>query len=148
MDFGYTEQRPNTLARRGDEIGLKARSQPTGIAARDCAVDNVIPGLSACAVSGRRSPLRLRSTETGDMRENRPLLEKDGIEKKLAAATAKTKATVRTLKIRPIGPSADFHSPFSPTHRHRWRGNKTKRLQQSSPRVQLSPACDQKLTRA
>ena len=82
------------------------------------------------------------------MRENKPLLEKDGIEKKLAAATAKTKATVRTLKIRPIGPSADFHSPFSPTHRHRWRGNKTKLPTAEFPKVNSHRLVMQKLTRA
>ena len=66
-----TMQRRKTCAKSGEEIGLKARSQPKGICARERACTGA-PGASAPCSSGQtvgreigsRSPLRVRLTDS------------------------------------------------------------------------------------
>src|SRR3974377_59763 len=58
-----TKQRRKTFARRGDEIGLKALSQPTGTRARDCDCSGAgDPNPRRQAAGWGRSPLSARFT--------------------------------------------------------------------------------------
>src|SRR5262249_3149577 len=140
---------PETLASRGEEIWLKARSQPTGIFSRGdgagCTGSSV---LSTGAESGRRSPFNVRSTDPEDVKERKPVLGKDGKARKLATKRPETTAATGTNRMRPIGRSADFTPLFSPTHRQQVAREKTKRASASSAGALFSPACDARLTLA
>ena len=78
-----TKQRRKTFAKRGEEIGLKEVSQPTGTRARDCS--GVTGGRNSCCQAvgftvGRRSPLSARSTEAAGVELNPPVVDNEGKE--------------------------------------------------------------------
>jgi len=111
-------QRRKTFASRGEEIGLKAESQPRGTfsRARDGAGDTGNP--SSCArsaigsASGKRSPFNARFTVTAGCKVNHPLagFGHEGNEIKLAANNATDTPAERTNRDMRIG--------RSPKHRH------------------------------
>jgi hypothetical protein len=102
-------QRRKTLARRGEEIGLKAPSQPTGTFSRDCcagAAGAPILDVSPGTVSGKRSPLNARST-SGGFTVNKPLPGADANEIKLAVKIATAATAARTNQIGRIEAHSD-----------------------------------------
>src|SRR5579872_7531226 len=101
------------LASRGDEIGLNAPSQPTGILSLDRVFD---AGWRAPGAKGSRSPLSVRSTLTGW----RSWLEFDGSETKPAAINDSTTAVTRQeIRFMECTPTVHPDSPRGPISRAR-----------------------------
>ncbi len=155
--FGYAAQRRKKSANRRAEIGLNARSQPIGILSRNVWDADGATAFSAEGSSGSRSPFRVRSTDGGGVITRKPALGKDAKVTKLAISRPECTATIRAneprpnkpcpnnkmcpKEKRPMGAAPILVSPFSPTHRHRCRRNRTKLPASSSKGVLFSPAC-------
>ncbi len=109
-----TKQRRKTFAKRGEEIGLKAVSQPTGTRARDCS--GVTGGRNSCCQAvgftvGRRSPLSARSTEAAGVELNPPVVDNEGKETRLAVTNANATAAIRNDHMLRIGVSPKSRQP-------------------------------------
>jgi len=108
-----TKQRWKTFAKRGEEIGLKEVSQPTGTRARDCS--GVTGGRNSCCQAvgvtvGRRSPLSARFTEAAGVELN-PVVDNEGKETRLAATNANATAATRNDHMPRIGVSPKSRQP-------------------------------------
>lgn len=94
-------QRRKTCPSEGEEIGLKAASQPSGICRRGCerTGDSTCPGPSARLEVERRSPLRVRFTKFCRAAAGRlaPVVGNDG--KEIRAAEK------RAIEIMPAAPA-------------------------------------------
>jgi hypothetical protein len=110
-----TKQRRKTFAKRGEETGLKALSQPTGTRARDCS--GVTGGRNSCCQAvgftvGRRSPLSARFTEAAGVELNpTPVVDNEGKETRLAATSANATAATRKDHMLRIGLSPKSRQP-------------------------------------
>jgi hypothetical protein len=110
-----TKQRRKTFAKRGEEIGLKEVSQPTGTRARDCS--GVTGGRNSCCQAvgvtvGRRSPLSARFTESAGVELNpAPVVDNEGKETRLAATNANATAATRNDHMLRIGVSPKSQLP-------------------------------------
>jgi len=109
-----TKQRRKTFAKRGEEIGLKEVSQPTGTRARDCS--GVTGGRNSCCQAvgftvGRRSPLSARSTEAAGVELNPPVVDNEGKETRLAVTNANATAATRNDHMLRIGVSPKSRQP-------------------------------------
>jgi hypothetical protein len=110
-----TKQRRKTFAKRGEEIGLKEVSQPTGTRARDCS--GVTGGRNSCCQAvgvtvGRRSPLSARFTEAAGVELNpAPVVDNEGKETRLAATNANATAATRNDHMLRIGVSPKSRQP-------------------------------------
>ncbi len=110
-----TKQRWKTFAKRGEEIGLKAVSQPTGTRARDCS--GVTGGRNSCCQAvgftlGRRSPLSARFTEAAGVELNpAPVVDNEGKETRLAVTNANATAATRNDHMLRIGVSPKSRQP-------------------------------------
>src|SRR5579863_5867943 len=159
-------QRLKTCAKRGEEIGLKAGSQPAGIRA-DGRVDNGAAGGSAAgdpssgrmagARTGSRSALwaRLTATVWPAGGKPAPVVGNDGTETSAAVNSASEIAPARarrTEKIPNIGLAPELrHGSPSPQMRARPihpRAKRTRPAATGSVLFAQSPPCDQKTHRA
>ena len=121
-----TKQRRKTFAKRGEEIGLKVLSQPTGTRARDCDCSGVMGGRNSCcqavgfAVLGSRSPLSARFTAVAGVELNPTLVvDNEGKETRLAVTNANATAATRNDHMLRIGVSPKSRpSPEIPTTPH------------------------------
>ena len=110
-----TKQRRKTFAKRGEETGLKALSQPTGTRARDCS--GVTGGRNSCCQAvgftvGRRSPLSARFTEAAGVELNpAPVVDNEGKETRLAVTNANATAATRNDHMLRIGVSPKSRQP-------------------------------------
>ena len=158
-------QRLNTRASRGEEIGLKAGSQPGGIWPGCCALRGdagaVDPNSCCPAVGpnmGRRSPLSARFTTVVGPLESKPapVVGNDGIETSAAVNSASERIPVtpaktpakRTEGIANIGLSPKLRHQLPPCSETRATPPRSTRNQeriQSPPGSMLfqeSPCCD------
>jgi hypothetical protein len=110
-----TKQRRKTFAKRGEEIGLKALSQPTGTRARDCSGVTGGRNSSCQAVgfaAGRRSPLSARFTEAAGVELNpTPVVDNEGKETRLAVTNANATTATRNDHMLRIGVSPKSRQP-------------------------------------
>ncbi len=110
-----TKQRRKTSAKRGEETGLKAVSQPTGTRARDCS--GATGGRNSCCQAvgfavGRRSPLSARFTEAAGVELNPTLVvDNEGKETRLAVTNANATAATRNDHMLHIGVSPKSRQP-------------------------------------
>jgi hypothetical protein len=119
-------QRRKICASRGEEIGLKAASHPTGTFSRDRVGggDTGNPSSSGRGpgiVTGRRSPLSVRSIVVPGPGDRHPAAGLEGNEKKVAANRASAVVATRTTDMPRIGlspkhpcnaPCPDYAKPF------------------------------------
>ncbi len=112
-----TKQRRKTFAKRGEEIGLKEVSQPTGTRARDCDCSGVTGGRNSCCQAvgfavGRRSPLSARFTDAAGVELNpTPVVDNEGKETRLAVTNANATAATRNDHMLSIGVSPKSRQP-------------------------------------
>jgi len=112
-----TKQRRKTFAKRGEETGLKALSQPTGTRACDCDCSGATRGGNSCCQAigfavGRRSPLSARFTEATGMEVNpTPVVDNEGKETRLAVTNANATAATRNDHMLRIGVSPKSRQP-------------------------------------
>ena|SRR5208282_389782 len=110
-----TKQRWKTFAMRGEEIGLKAVSHPSGTRARDCDRTGAADGPKSCCqavglAARSRWPFRARFTDIAGVEVNPvPVVENDGKETRLAVSNMSATAATRTRNnMVGIGPSPNI----------------------------------------